>query len=326
MVHRNRKRRPLARMRKPMTRRQPSLWTGHLYGIRLDSEWPLPGSNLHQSPIGQVRLRRAPPSVFPKPPSKVGWAYLKKIADGSDYLRWRGQFEFLVSPDGHQVSARTINGSTHESFQAYFLTQALSFALVKQGIEPLHATAVVIHGGVVAFAADCGLGKSTLAAAFLAAGYPLLTDDLLVTQRRAREIIAFPGSPRIKLFRQIAHRILGKQFHGIPMNRLTSKLIIPLNTTSYQNYPAPLRTIYILQPPSKSRVSIRSLSPRRALMALIANTSNPVSIDPARLSRQLRIFTKIVERVPVKSLSYPRNLSRLPDVIAAIEHDITLHV
>ena len=58
----------------------------------------------------------------------------------------------------------------------------LSFSLLSLGYEPLHATAVVVDGEAVAFLGDCGYGKSTLGAAFLARGFPLLTDDVLALE------------------------------------------------------------------------------------------------------------------------------------------------
>jgi hypothetical protein len=88
------------------------------------------------------------------------------------------------------------------------LGQALSFALVKQHLEPLHATVVEIEGEGVAFLGGSAFGKSTIAASFLSAGHRLLTDDLLVLQERAGTIWAYPGPPRIKVFPDVAGRFL----------------------------------------------------------------------------------------------------------------------
>jgi len=88
--------------------------------------------------------------------------------------------------------------------------------LLKQGIEPLHCTAVVVNGGAVGFLGDCGYGKSSLAAAFLQAGYPLLTDDLLVLKEEGRHFLAYPSFPRIKLFPEMAEAFLGDRVAATP--------------------------------------------------------------------------------------------------------------
>lgn len=64
----------------------------------------------------------------------------------------------------------------------------------ERGYELLHATGVRIGGRLVAIAAPSGGGKSTLAAALLAAGATLATDDLLALGRDARgAVVAHPG-------------------------------------------------------------------------------------------------------------------------------------
>src|SRR5204863_102769 len=105
--------------------------------------------------------------------------------------------------------SRRFDGASAESFQVYLLGQALSFALVKQGLEPLHATVVVVDGQGVAFLGDNGYGKSSLAACFLEGGYRLLTDDLLLLKASGGDVLAYPGPPRIKLFPEVARRFLG---------------------------------------------------------------------------------------------------------------------
>ena len=91
-----------------------------------------------------------------------------------------------------------------ESFQVYLLGQALSFALLKLGFEPLHATAVVVDGRAVALLGESGSGKSTLAAAFVDAGFQMLTDDVLMVHECRGEAMAYPGPARLKLFPKVA--------------------------------------------------------------------------------------------------------------------------
>jgi hypothetical protein len=248
------------------------------------------------------------------------WFRQLRLSDGSDYLRWAGLFEFAVSPDGRVIHARAVGGST-EAFRTYLLGQVLSFALVRRGMEPLHSTTAVIDGRAVAFIGDCGYGKSTLGAACLRAGYPLVTDDLLVLAERSGEFLAQPGPPRIKLFPHVADRLLGPARGGRAMNHLTPKRVIPL-APGQAAPPAPLRAIFVLMPSrarrERPRISIRRLSQRRACIELIRSTFNPMITEAARLERQLHLAARVAERVPMFALSYPRRLSRLPAVIDAV--------
>ena len=69
-----------------------------------------------------------------------------------------------------------------KAHQRGMLGQALSFALIERGFEPLHGTAVVVDGVAAVFLGGSGCGKSSLAASFLATGHRVLTDDLLIVQ------------------------------------------------------------------------------------------------------------------------------------------------
>ncbi len=306
-----------------------------VYGLCLRSQWPLPCPEGRESDLQELELFDGSPALFSKVPRDAtrrsdgkNWFQHLQLPDGSDYLRWSGLFEFLVSADGRRIACRELDSASPESFQTYLLGQVLSFALLKQGIEPLHATTVVIDGQAVAFLGDCGYGKSSLGAAFLQVGYALLTDDQLVLKEEEEQFIAYPGLPRIKLFPHIARSLLGERVNGTPMNSETSKMVIPLdqNGKMYRREPLSLRTIYVLTPPARcSRIpsiSIRSLSPRRAFIEVLKGTFNVIVVEPARLERQFDLATRLAATIPVKSLSYPRDLSRLPAVIEAVESDL----
>jgi hypothetical protein len=187
---------------------------------------------------------------------------------------------------------------------------------------------VVADGQAVGFLGNCGYGKSSLGAAFLQSGYRLLTDDLLVLQNRNGKFLAHPGPPRIKLFPEIARDLLGEQAAGTPMNNDTDKLVIPLDRNGHlvQREPVPLKALYILAPPPEGpdnrNIEIRDLPRSQAVIELVSNTFNTIVEDPDRLRRQFELTTRLAGDIPVKLLSYPRDLSAIPDVQEAVQHDL----
>jgi hypothetical protein len=260
------------------------------------------------------------------PGASEKWFQWASLEDGSVYLRWSKLFEFLVSPDGRRIVGRPLSGNSGEAFQAYLLNQVLSFSLIRRGIEPLHSTAVLVEDGAFALLGNSGYGKSTLAASFVSAGYPLLTDDLLVLSESRRGILAYPGPRRIKLMPEAARSLMVGSASGIPMNPLTRKLIIPLKGIGRPQAPVPLKAIYVLpypRPRSPRRtISVRRLTPRQAFLALMRNVFNTAVVDPDRLTRQFRLISVLASQVPVKALSYPRTFKILPDLRAAILSDL----
>ena len=299
-----------------------------LYGLSLRSEWALPCCEGTEAALPRVDLFEAPAHLFSaasteseKRTKRPRWSHYLPLPDGSEYLRWTRLFEFLVSPDGSRIAGRPLADATSEAFQTYLLGQVLSHALIKLGFEPIHATVVEVGGEAVGFMGDSGLGKSTLAAAFVRVGFRLLTDDLLILKENGPRLYAYPGLPRIKLFPEMARTVFGEQVQGTPMNPMTPKLVIPLDRTRCVRDPIAMREIYVLQKPWSARgthVKIQRASPRRAFLELLRNTYNRDVVERQRMKRQLFLQAQLALNVPFKLLSFPRRLSALPAVHSAI--------
>lgn len=306
-----------------------------LYGIFLHSEIPLSFAERPFSHGPDVTLSLASSDWFSQlteHPSRTlksdGWYEYFSCQDGSAYLRWQNLFEFVVSPDGCSIVGRHMDRATSSSFETYLLGHVLSFAMVRRGLEPLHATVVTVDGDAIAFVGDSGFGKSTLAAAFLGAGHQLLTDDLLVVQESSNQVYACQGPPRIKLFPEIARTFLHGQWRGTPMNDCTEKLVIPLLPAQVSSRMVPLKAIYVLCDPEKGtpldQISLTPpLSEREAFVELLRHTFNTRVTDSARLERQFKAALSLAKRVQVARLSYPRVLNCLSHVRSfIIEHKL----
>jgi hypothetical protein len=305
-----------------------------VYGIRLRSQIELSLPKCSRTETIKIELLAPSALFFSKATrgvrlqrnqfSSYDHAYLE---DGSIYARWDGVGEFLVSMDGCRIACRRFDKTLGESFQVYLLGQALSFALVKIGLEPLHATCVVVGGSAVVLLGDSGFGKSSLAACFLSAGYTLLTDDLLLLRESPKGLLAYPGPPRIKLFPAMARRFLGRKVKSLPMNSDAQKLVIPLDRDRICSTPVPVRAIYALVSPhdvsGTAEVRIAPLSSRKAFVTLLNNTFNYVIVDADRLRRQFLETTSLVNTVKVRSLAYPRRVSSLTSVRDALLADLT---
>jgi hypothetical protein len=297
------------------------------------SDTPLALPDYSHGALAHVECRSAPASVFVTAIQGVdfdrrsdSWYRYAFLHDGSTYVRWDTVGEFLVAADGRRISCRRAEESSFESFQVYMLGQALSFALVKQRFEPLHATVVGVDDQAVAFLGNNASGKSSLAACFLEAGHRLLTDDLLILQESSHRIVAYPGPPRIKLFPAIASRFLGRTVDRVHMNADTHKLILQIDEHRRCASPVALRAIYSLTAPREASrrpsVSIETLSPREAFVELVKSTFNRRLVSPPRLERQFSVMAGLADRISVKKLTYPRAIDRLPEVREMVLADL----
>lgn len=302
------------------------------YGLCLQSSWPLPLPKAeHDS--ATITLGSAPASFFIEAVQQLDlkvdgskWFYHFRLDNRVDYLLWPNLFEFIISADGQQIWGRILQSGSLEMFQTYLLGQVISFSLIKRGVEPIHSTAIVIDGEAVAFLGDSGYGKSTLAGAFLQAGFKLLTDDILVINNHQQVFMAHPGPPRIKLFPTVAKILLDENIIGSKMNPDTTKLVLPLPPEQSSQNAVPISRIYAIEPPNlespSDSIAIHPLSQRQACMKLIENTYNTVSVGLDRQKQLLNSSSQLATGLSIKSLSYPRDLSRLTEVIEIIQADV----
>ena len=305
-----------------------------VYGMFISSDTPLDLPSDTHGGLAQVECVSAPAAAFLAATDRGGddrdtdsWYQYVSLRDGSTYVRWRSIGEFLVATDGRRIMFRRFDNASLESFQVYLLGQALSFALIRQGFEPLHATAVVVDRHAVAFLGSNAFGKSSLAACFLEAGSRLLTDDLLILGESGNRILAYPGPSRLKLFPKIARRFLGQDATSrVHMNPDTDKLILPIEEHRRQGRPVALDAIYALAAPRDAcrtpYVRVESLSPREAFLELLKGTFNRRLTNQPRLARQFSFTARLTDLVAVKKLTYPRTIERLPEVREAVRADL----
>jgi hypothetical protein len=319
--------------RAPWTCRGEKLHWYKIYGISLCSEIELSFPDSEPMQSADVSLLAVSPDFFQEAtrftvvkPNPTGWYKYAQLDNGQSYLRWDDLFEFLIDADGRRIWCGWLGAASLESLQVYLLGHALSFALVKQGYEPLHATSVVIDGQAIAFLGSSGFGKSSLAAAFLADGHRLLTDDMLLLKRTDGPYQAHPGPRRIKLFPKMARRFLAGTATAVPMNSETEKLVLPLSADHCYPGSAPLRALYLLSPPRevsrKQRIRVTSLTARETFMALASGTFNYLLTGSERLERQYTECLHVGSLVPARRISHPRVLSLLPAVREAILADL----
>lgn len=297
-----------------------------LYGTGIRSEIPLTYPERPLTGAADVTFSFAPRHWFAdvtaglsRAGTAVDWYEHVSCPDGSDYLRFPALFEFIVSPDGRSVACLLLEGATVESFQAYLFGHVLSYALVKQGHEPLHATAVEIGGAAVAFLGASGQGKSTLAAAFLQAGHRVLTDDLLLIRDVDGALCGWPGPPRIKLFPEVAERFLPQQASATPMNPDTTKLMIRLEGHQQHDGPVPIQSFCVLEDcEHDAGIRLSSLSGTQSVIQLLGSTFNTRLVTSERLRRQFLAAREWLRRIPVWRLEYPRAIDDIDLVLEAV--------
>lgn len=222
-----------------------------------------------------------------------------------------------------------LDPARREWVQIYFLGAVMAFWLERRGVPVLHASAVQIPRGVLGFASISTGGKSTLAAAAVAAGHALVADDLLALEERAGRVWARPSFPAMRLWAAEAARYIP---HWQELPRVEHKAekrwaaIGPGGWGAFCAETQPLACLYFPQRRAAAdpnvEIEITTLTRRDGLIELVRHSfaawlTEASGMAPQRLPR----LARLAQGVPLRRLVYPSGLAHLPRVWAALEQD-----
>lgn len=264
---------------------------------------------LYSSPFHDVH--GASLSVLYRDPPKD----ILRFSKGGEFHIWRDCIDGYVSDEEREFA------------QLRFLGPVLSYWFELRGLPTLHASAVAVNGRAVAFLSRHGGGKSGLAAAMAQAGFPLLTDDLLVLEEREDRWEARPSYPEMRMWPDEAAHFVGPP-ESLPLVQADSeKRRVTIGDGGFGSFldaATPLACLYLASRRPEGEgggVEIQPVSRSEALIELVRHSFSPrlveaAGLQPARLDR----LARLVRAVPVRRLVYPSGFDRLPEVIRSLHN------
>ena len=256
--------------------------------------------------------------------SPDGGVLLSCARDGDAYrLGMPGLATFLIDGGGAAITCRPHETLPAGTLEHLLIDQVLPRVLTQKGRLVLHAGCVATPQGAIGFLGDSGAGKSTLCAEFARAGHPLLGDDgILVRGTAATGFEALATYPGLRLLPDPLVHLFDERAGAAPVAHYTEKRRLDRDSGRFTLAigAEPLRALYLLT--AGATIEITPLPEREAFMALVA-ASFQLHLDDQERSRGL--FDRIgalLDAVPVRRLSYPRELDRLGAVREALLADV----
>lgn len=202
--------------------------------------------------------------------------------------------------EGREIVIDPLPGASERNVRLFLLGSAIGALLHQRGLLPLHANAIDLGGRAVAFSGHSGAGKSTIAAWFHDRGHAILADDVCVIGfDEAGRALAFPGIPRLRLWRE-ALEASGRDAGAYPRSfDDTEKYDVPtLGEGDLE--PIPLAAIYLLRKAEDGEGDIERLTGVDAVETLVANTYRGGYLSMiGRTSDHLSACVKVARAVPV---------------------------
>jgi hypothetical protein len=315
-----------------------------VYGLLLETSLPLPGlALLAGCRAADIRVRLhdhesdgasplSSPALEPadngSAPDDRGLSSLRFGAlDGGRYFGffYADGARFAIDRGGREIWADWPDGYTLEDACTYLVGPVLAFALRLRGATCLHASAIEVDGQAIALVGAPGAGKSTTAAVFALAGFPVLSDDIVVLSETNGRLFVQPGYPRVNVWPDSARALAGSEA-ALPLITPTwGKHFLPLgqNGLRFAGSPLPLGAVYLLaeRQPELAAPLVEEISGSEAMVTLAANTYQNYLLDAEMRRKDFELFERLAKALPVRRIRRPDDISALDASCEAIAAD-----
>jgi hypothetical protein len=234
-------------------------------------------------------------------------AYAQTV-DGTAWVQVPGVASFAIEA-GERVRAVPEPPATSELVLDVFGRTVLPIALQAGGRELLHASAVRLAQGVVAFSAVSETGKSTFAYGLGQRGHPVWADDAVCFDT------AGPGTLAVPLPFAVRLRPGSAEFFE---DRGEARSFDDGGREA-----VPLAALFVLERLGAGEgVECTRLSSAEAFPAALAHAYYLNTDDRERTSRMVAEYMELVVSVPVFKLAFEPGLDRLPTLFDLVERTV----
>jgi hypothetical protein len=244
------------------------------------------------------------------------WAY--SYSEGSE--RWMhvpGIASFRFGACGEEADVVLEPGTPSPSravLEDTYLRAILPMALHAHGDEVVHASAVMMGDGVVAFCGRSRTGKSTVALGLHRRGYRVWADDTLVLGASVDipHVVPYPHRLRIRAEAAVYFEVDEMK------RRDTSSWTTPEQA---QDEPSPLACVFLLDRDPLVRTSVETvrLAPAQALAGLVEHAYWFRLDDAGRRQQMIRRYFGLATQVPVFRMRFRAELDQLPEMLDQVE-------
>lgn len=227
---------------------------------------------------------------------------------------------YILSRDGGLVRCAPQRGAAWR-WQVFLIGQLLPAAAVLQGLEILHASAVIVSGRAVAMTGRPTAGKSSLAINLLRCGLPFLTDDIVALEPAGTHVLVHPGPGLASVRRAEAELIgaeelgrlgpaLGRDDHGVRMRMVPAPA------------PVPLGVLYAIDRDGEPDETAFDPTPDARL--LLGNPFSSYIRSRERLTRQLDIYADVTRTTAMFTIRVPPTVDAATLAAAVHEHALSV--
>lgn len=227
--------------------------------------------------------------------------------DEHPVLGWRlsapDRGRFYVSRDGSRIACLPAPVA-ETTWHRFLLAQVLPLASVLQGLELLHASAVVLEDRAFAFTGPSGAGKTSVALQLFLRGAGWLADDVLALEVTEPGVLAHAG-PALVCIRHDEHQRLGREQLARLGPQLATNPKEVMHVVRPHPEPVSLAAVYFLERSDGHELRIEPVHDVRSMLGSIFM---PVIGTAQRLTTAFEVATRLIGERRLARVHVPRHL------------------
>ncbi|AUT01289.1 hypothetical protein CLI64_13230 [Nostoc sp. CENA543] len=222
--------------------------------------------------------------------------------------------------NGQEVIVTPAPNADQRLMQLCLSGSAMGISLYQRGFSLLlHASAVAVDDQVICFLGHSGAGKSSAAAAMLARGHKIVSDDI-VPVILDTTVKVVPGYPQMKMSPEVATTCGYDLASLIYLHPLLGEYAYR-REQDFNCKPQRLHSLYVLV--DSDELVIEQVQRQAAILELITNSYGIRSLQQA-INRQQHLTqcVELLKSVPIYQLKRPRSLPLLSEVASYVEDHV----
>jgi hypothetical protein len=230
------------------------------------------------------------------------------VEDGEYRIRFPNLATFAFRPGEGEVRVASAPTTPRRVIEDLFRTAALPLMLQAEGYEAIHASAVQIPKGVVAFCGFSGAGKTTVAYGLARRGHGMWADDAVIVSMpdADRNVLTSSRLPHTINLRPESRRFFG----------LEQDADVAVGTAKSDE--DQLVAVVVLSPDAHATLQTTLLPLDAALTAVLPH-AYCFFAEEGREQKTVTAYLDLVARVPVFRLRFPNGFARFDAALDAIE-------
>lgn len=304
------------------------------YGLTIASNRPLRGLRAtDRGPVdATIRFEPGDPEVdhAARPTrSTDGWRAIRRTDDGGRLFLLASHggtraWSMRVSPEGTGIAVRRQGDVDPEDVAALVQSTGLPALLALRGVPLLHACAVAVgERSAILVLGGSGTGKSTVAAAAIARGAALVSDDVAALSPAEDGIDVLPGLAQLRLNPDtaLALGLASRTRRLFAEEAAADRRVLDLSAgAGLCAEPRRVAAAYVLAARRSAEARIEPVEPSGALPLLLRSTHAGYATDRATRAAQLPFWLRLAEEIPVSTVHPADDLAaaeRLVDELVA---------